>query len=203
VPQSRVIRTLRGSVAASVATFVALVSHVAGGGHVPGALGVLVPLLLSVFVCVLLSGRTLSLWRLSISVALSQLLFHGLFILGTTGSAAASTGPGAHSHSVELVMSSPGMSHGGPDGVWMWVAHGIAAVVTITALHRGETVVAGLLGFTGYVIARIERAFSGLVIASPRPAIKRSAAWFEHRPTPLGVYASVSLQRGPPALLGS
>lgn len=187
-----------------VATFVALVSHVAGGGQVPAALGVVVPLVLSVFVCVLLTGRRRSLWRLSVSVAVSQLLFHGLFILGTSSSVAVSTGSGPHAgHSVGLVMTSPGMSHGGPDGAWMWIAHAVAALVTIAALHRGETVISELLAFTGYVITRLARALSGLVASPSRPASTGLTTWFENRPTPLGVFASVSLQRGPPALSGS
>lgn len=204
MPQSRVIRTLRGLVAAAVATFVALLSHVAGGGQMPGPVGVVVPLVLSVFLCVLLSGRRLSLWRLSISVALSQLLFHGLFILGTTTSTVVSAGSGAHAgHSITMVMTSPGMSHSGPDSIWMWVAHAVAALVTVTALHRGETTIAALLAFTGYVLARFTRTLALPIASSARQVSTGLSMRLEHRPTPLGVFASVSAHRGPPILLGS
>ncbi len=170
----------------------------------PGAIGVLVPLVLSVFVCVLFSGRRLSLWRLSISVALSQIIFHGLFVLGTTTSTGVSTGSGAHAgHSITMVMTSTGMSHGGPDSIWMWVAHGVAAISTIAALYRGETTVSALLAFTLYVLARFGRT-TALPVGSPaRQSSTGLSLWLEHRPTPLGVFASVTSHRGPPILLGS
>ncbi|MDR2997573.1 MAG: hypothetical protein LBU78_05595, partial [Microbacterium sp.] len=79
---SRRPAVIRGFAAASTATFVALAAHVTAGGAMPGPLGVLAPWLLSLMVCVLLAGRKLSALRLSISVIVSQLLFHGLFVLG-------------------------------------------------------------------------------------------------------------------------
>ena len=54
-------RSLRGIAAAVFATFVALASHMIGGGALPSAMGVVVPLVLSMLVCVLLAGRRLSL----------------------------------------------------------------------------------------------------------------------------------------------
>ena len=82
-------RTLRGILAAAGATFVALTSHLLGGGAFPTAMGIIVPLALSILVCVLLPGRRLSLARLTISVGVSQALFHLLFSLfaqtGATG----------------------------------------------------------------------------------------------------------------------
>ena len=85
-------RALRGTLAAAFATFVALTSHILGGGSFPTAMGVIVPLALSILVCVLLSGRQLSLLRLTVSVGISQTLFHLLFSLFTPhGSASPST----------------------------------------------------------------------------------------------------------------
>jgi len=163
-----------------------------------------VPLVLSTFVCVLLSGRRLALWRLSASVAVSQLLFHGLFILGTTSSAVGSSETGVHAgHTMTVVISTAGMSHHGQESIWMWAAHALAAVVTIGLLHRGETAIAALMGFTGYVVSRVARALSPLGGVPVRLVPAGSSHWFEHRPTPLGVFASVSLQRGPPIFSGS
>lgn len=76
-------RALRGTLAAAAATFVALTSHILGGGAFPSATGIIVPLTLSTLVCVLVSGRRLSLPRLTISVGISQTLFHLLFSLFT------------------------------------------------------------------------------------------------------------------------
>lgn len=102
-------RTLRGTLAAVFATFVALTSHILGGGSFPTAMGVIVPLALSILVCVLLAGRRLSLPRLTVSVGISQTLFHLLFSLFTpvtsgspTASARSDNGLaallGSHSH---------------------------------------------------------------------------------------------------------
>ena len=79
---SRLSRVARGGVAASVATWAALLSHVAAGGAMPGWLGVAVPLVLSVAVCTALAGRHLSLVRLAVAVTASQLLFHMGTIFG-------------------------------------------------------------------------------------------------------------------------
>ena len=84
-------RALRGTLAAVFATFVALTSHILGGGSFPTAMGVIVPLALSILVCVLLSGRHLSLPRLTVSVGISQTLFHLLFSLFTPHGSALST----------------------------------------------------------------------------------------------------------------
>lgn len=76
-------RARRGAAAAGFATFVALASHVIAGGGLPTAMGVVVPLVLSTLICVLLSGRRLSLPRLTSSVLVSQSLFHLLFSVFT------------------------------------------------------------------------------------------------------------------------
>lgn len=149
-------RLARGTSAATVATFVAMLSHLAGGGMAPGVVGVLVPWGLSVVVCIALAGRNLSLLRLSGAVAISQLLFHVLFVVGSgtttvpaspTVAGEGQTGPhdAASGHVIlhdqaawqPVVMPSPGpsMTHG--DGT-MWVWHVLAAVLTIGALYRGE-----------------------------------------------------------------
>ncbi len=49
----------------------------------PGALDIAVLWSLSLAVCVVLSGRRLSLTRRALSVGVSQLLSHILFVLGT------------------------------------------------------------------------------------------------------------------------
>lgn len=106
VRPSRAPRLVRGASSASVATFVALLSHVAGGGQAPGLLGIAVPWILSLMVCTLLAGRTLSLLRLSFAVAGSQLLFHALFVLGTVSArASAVTGGHLHDHAAMAPLS--------------------------------------------------------------------------------------------------
>jgi hypothetical protein len=156
-------RVARGAAAATLSTFVALLSHVAGGGIVPAVEGVTVPLLLSLAVCTVLAGRRLSLPRLAASVVMSQVLFHVLFVLGSpTGVTATDGTTTAHVHSVVLDSAT---AHGHPDGSTMWWAHALAALITIVALRRGERATAHLLGVTRIVVvglatARLERARS-------------------------------------------
>ncbi|BCT74823.1 hypothetical protein SCMU_06650 [Sinomonas cyclohexanicum] len=148
VPTPRRHRAARGLAAASVATLGALVPHLAGGGPVPGPVGWAVPWVLSVFVCTAIGGRRLSLWRLSLGIGASQLLFHALFVLGTTP-AAASPLPAHHAHMAAEMSASdmpgigamPGMVPTDPS---MWIWHAVAAMVTIAAFHRGEVLLCGL-----------------------------------------------------------
>lgn len=154
---SRLPQLLRGTGAAAIATFAALFAHVIGGGAIPGPLGIAVPLLLSLVVCVLLAGRAPSLWRLSASVTASQTLFHALFVLGTPVAAGARTTLPSmphHHHSGAQLTAVPeaaasaaarsvarasehtlALLHG---DLTMWVSHLVAAVVTILFLARGE-----------------------------------------------------------------
>lgn len=137
--ESRKPAVVRGFAASSLAIFVALAGHVSGGGQMPAALGILVPWVFSFMISVLLAGRRLSLIRLGISVAVSQLLFHTLFVLGTI---TPSGPPVPHVHGAPLVL--PPMS-GVPVVVTadasMWLGHGVAALLTVAALHRGERLI--------------------------------------------------------------
>jgi len=119
---------------------IALLSHIIGGGEPPALLGLLVPWLLSLPVCVGLTGKQLSLWKLSIAVSASQLLFHTLFVVG-----APSHGPTiTHHHmahgAIELPPVDAALSpHAGMiAGPTMWLMHGLAALVTIFLVHSGE-----------------------------------------------------------------
>jgi hypothetical protein len=137
--RTRGARALRGGLAASSATFVALMSHLAGGGQLPGPLGIVVPLALSLPICVAWSGR-LSLAGLSASVVASQLFFHVLFVLGTP----AQSRPASGVHAGHEGMMMPPTPAGGQatemahTDASMWLSHGLAAVVTIVVLYRGE-----------------------------------------------------------------
>lgn len=207
VRQSRATRTLRGVIAAAFATFVAVLSHLAGGGELPGTWGVVAPLTLSILVSVFLSGRRLSLWRLSASVGVSQFLFHGLFMLGTTTALAQSaTDLGAHAahagHATGALavtglasVPAPHLEHGG--GL-MWLAHAGAALLTIAMLHRGETVLATLAQSVEYVLVRVMPAVVVPALPVRRATPSAAAQWFEKALTPPGYFASAAQRRGPP-----
>lgn len=185
-----------------MATFVALLSHVAGGGQLPAWLGIAVPWMLSLAVSTVLSGRRLSLWRLSISVAVSQALFHTLFVLGTVPAGRHSAPDAAHAgHSTML----PALSAGTQAtelmqadlGMWLW--HGVAAVVTIAALYRGERALVRLRDLALEAIGWARRRVLAII---PQPLVLPSVRLMPveagrlRLPTPL--LASLR-RRGPPS----
>ncbi|NYE19366.1 hypothetical protein [Microbacterium immunditiarum] len=200
--RSRASRALRGTVAASVATFVALLSHVASGGGLPGWLGIVVPWVLSVMVCTLLAGRALSLVRLAGAVALSQLLFHALFVLGTGAPSPAVAGhhhggtttplPALGDEATAMLVADSAM----------WVSHAIAAVVTVVVLYRGEQAIMRLRGILAELRAWAVR-FVARVVPVPLPAPvaaslgDAASGWHVARSPEL----SPLVRRGPPFLL--
>ena len=78
---SRGARVVRGFAAASVATLVAALFHVAGGGLAPSALALTLSLVFSSLGSIALVGKRVAAWRLTLSVLVSQFLFHALFTL--------------------------------------------------------------------------------------------------------------------------
>lgn len=205
MPRSRASRALRGLIGASIATFVALLSHVVADGAMPGWIGIAVPWVLSVMVCTLLAGRSLSLVRLSLGVIASQLLFHFLFVFGfiarSGASGAAQSAHGHHGHGAPGTMTLPPVSALPIDAftgdIMMWISHGIAAIITIAALYRGERAVLHLRDIARGIIAWAART---LVIILP-PPVRHARV----RPTRISLRAPSagparsSLQRrGPP-----
>jgi len=142
---TRWARFTRGWIVAVVSTLVAAVSHTLAGGSGPGALPIVVSLAFAGMICVALAGRTLSLWRGALAVLASQVIFHGLFSLGGSGGAISSeaiAASGTHQHAslpglIEAT-GSTAATHVGHDGPTMWLAHGVAAGLTIVALRFGE-----------------------------------------------------------------
>lgn len=132
-PAARLGRAVLG---AGASTGVALGCHVIGGGHAPAFAGWAVPLALSFVVCLQFAGKSLSLWRLSVSILASQGLFHFLFVLGS--SSIEMSGEHAHHGGPLTVTGVSSMDHGEHGGVVMTLAHLAAAVVTIFALYRAE-----------------------------------------------------------------
>lgn len=156
----------RGFAAASLATFAALAGHVTGGGAMPGPLGILAPWLLSSMICVLLAGRTLSVARLSISVAVSQFLFHGLFVLGTITPSGQSV---PHVHGAPLVLPvSAGVPATAVAAGPMWAGHLLAAVLTVVVAHRGERMLLALRALAIQLVHWARRRVDA-VLTAPAP----------------------------------
>ena len=196
---SRWARFVRGWLTASVAVFVAALSHLAAGGNAPGPLSLVLALAFAGIASVLLAGKSLSLLRLSLSVGISQLLLHGLFGLG--GGSSVTMTSTSHHGAVSLIdaaaspVHAPGAMSGGG---WMWVAHALAAIVTIAALHRGEKTFRALVVETtnrliAVLIERPAAVSIGARAAAVRPVFGRIFV-----PADLGELLSSVLRRGPP-----
>lgn len=163
---TRWARFARGWIVAAVSTFVAALSHTAGGGAAPGLLAVVVSLAFAGIVSVALSGRTLSTWRLTVAVLASQLIFHGLFSLGSAGGRLAATdavtGHASHVGSAVLLMPAGAGAGAGAmaadHGLLMTLAHLCAAIVTVLALRFGERAFWGLFSTVRVALHSLGRA---------------------------------------------
>lgn len=131
VAQRRVL--VQGALAAIVATAIALWFHLLAGGAMPALPGVVVPLLLAFAGCVLLAHVRMPWLRLLSSVGSSQVLFHGLFVLGASEASQPSHTHGHHA--VGVGQSSP----------LMVLAHVVAAVLTAALLRHGELLLARIV----------------------------------------------------------
>ena len=138
VGPARTRRLARGVTTAVGATFVALMSHLIGGGAQPALLGIAVPLLLATSASVALAQLRLRLLRLTVSVAVSQGLFHLLFSVGTPVSVPTSASGHMHHTAGSLAASADALAQAGHASVPMWLAHAGGAVVTVLALRHGE-----------------------------------------------------------------
>ena len=151
---TRVARVVRGLLVAFVALAVAAVAHIAGGGQI-GWVGLVLAFAFSTLASIALAGRTISRVRISIAVLVSQGAFHLLFGLGA-------------GYAATPERSHPGMVMGDPaavtvsaspmvmmDNGWMWAAHGLAAIVTILALVRGERLFWSIAGWVAHSITRL------------------------------------------------
>ena len=220
------LRLLRGTVAATLATSVALGGHLVGGGAMPSWLGVALPWWLSIAACTVLAGSRFSLPRMSIAVVASQALFHGLFMAGTPADPGVQlvAPPGSHlDHGAHLAGSGPGQAvpatHAGHSGVAsatehalhgshadlrMLLWHLVAALVTAFLLHRGETMLWHSSSLVGRLLAVLGTPRPlALPPTSPLPAPARVVPETAHvRPARRAVLTP-QLRRGPPWVLAA
>ncbi|WP_349865365.1 hypothetical protein [Leifsonia sp. WHRI 6310E] len=208
---SRPARAMRGTIASAVAIFVAALFHVAGGGAAPGIVPVALSLAFATLASIALTSRRLSLWRLTVSVVLSQFLFHALFSLGdgtarfvgADGTTAAGhLHPGAH-----LTMTSGAMpaSHTDFTAPSMWLTHATAVLVTVLALRFGERAFWSLFATARVGVLRFASLVAG---AAPIPVrvvavVSAVAAAEPARLRDLGLPLARLRHRGPPALISA
>lgn len=183
---SRWWRVARGATAAAFATFVAAFSHTAAGGPAPSPFGVAVSLVLSIALCTMLTGRTVSLWRLVVSVGVSQFIFHGLF------SGLGAPVPAAHDMAAMGLDAAAPAHHNTPA---MWLAHAVAAVITILALRYAGRAFWGVADTARLLLARL---IAVLVPLSPSPRLRARVADCTFVPRDLSLLLSPMRHRGPP-----
>lgn len=202
---TRWARVVRGWIAAVVSVFVAMCSHALAGGPVPSAAGVALCLAFAAMVCIALAGTSLSLTRLSVSVAISQFLFHGAFsILGTPSSPAVSATVTLGTQQMaamrmgqpSLPTAIPATDAGMAMPQWMWFTHGAAAIVTILALRFGERAFWRLIALARPLVR-------GLLTPLPAPIESREDAGHavrrdERAPRRHDIVLSTRRRRGPP-----
>ena len=197
---TRWARFARGWIVAGFSTFVAALSHTLGGGAVPGLLAVVVSLAFAAIVSIGLSGRTLSTWRLTAAVLVSQLIFHGLFSLGSAGGTLVTTDAASahanHAGSIAVSALPAGTMSGTDHGLMMTLAHVLAAVVTVIALRFGERAFWGLFSTAAVALTALVK----VIVLTPIPNIPRSIPALSTflPPRDLLVLLSPMRHRGPP-----
>jgi len=201
-------RVFRGFVTAFGATFVALVSHILGGGDLPGPAGIIIPLVISLPFCLALTVKKLSLFRLSLAVAVSQGLFHSLFVLGTPlppASAVRAALLEQHAHHAAYY---PGLPEGSVNllhaGAVMWLWHVIAGIITVAYLHCGAQLAMHVKRLAlGLRDLLADLRWLVVLVVTPVPTIPRAHSKVaEHPLTSQDVFHAVR-RRGPPFALAA
>jgi len=184
---TRALRVLRGSAAAFVATFTAAFSHQFAGGVAPSLFGTAVSLVLSVAVCTLLAGRTVSLVRLTIAILFSQAMYHMLF-------SAMLAPAGIAKHNMSAMTFSFGSAAQTANSV-MSASHLAAAFVTIVMFRYAEVALWGLLDTARIFLARL----LGSVVTVPISETRvRLALVSPHVANFAARFLSTMRYRGPP-----
>lgn len=148
----------------------------------------------AVVACTFIGGRTLTLPRLIVGVALSQVLLHLLFSIdaGATGAEMMSSHHG-------VVIRQFDATTAGPDAdAAMWLAHAVAGAITIVLIRWGHLSFRALRRLARPVADALRRALvepGSMGIESSAPSPSRDTE--SPRPPP---WARSLSRRGPPLL---
>ena len=198
----RVTRVVRGSMAGAFATFMALMSHVAAGGALPGWVGIVVPLVLSMLLCMLLAGRKLSATRTLVGVSVSQFFFHTLFILGaaSSGATAGTAGTmGHHNHGAMVMTEWETTATLITADTTMWGWHALAATVTAVVVYRAERAAFLMRALAAAIAGWFRRVIVALIGILVEPArATRSAVDTTVLPALSRLFVARAWRRGPP-----
>lgn len=192
---SRQVRVLRGVAAPLFAVFTAMVFHASAGGAVPSGAGLLLTLAIAVPPSILLARRRPSLWRLTASVVVSQLVFHVLFTM-TSEHSHLIVHAGHHTEHITVV-AGPGAAMDMSASPLMWAAHAAAALVTIVALRHGERMARAILGLAIRFAVRLIQAVVVVPEGEPAAAVPAPRLTLRDVAERIGRLR----HRGPPLLL--
>jgi hypothetical protein len=142
-------------VLAAASLFVASMSHVAAGGHAPGPLALALASAFSLVVCTAVVGRMLTLPRLVLGVAFSQLMLHLLFSLDGGGGGALMSS-GHHGVAVARVIA-PASGVLPPPDLGMWGSHAVAGLITVVLIRWGHLTVRAMRALARPFAARVRR----------------------------------------------
>jgi hypothetical protein len=208
VTTTRWTRFLRGWLTAGFSVVVAAFSHVAGGGERPALLGVVLALAFSVPLCVALARGRVSTTRLLPAVALSQLAFHLLFTVGAPATGQGPTASGGHHGPLVLTAAVDGASRvatsAGADHVMamssstMWLAHGLAALLTVLGLRHGARCADRLVRLAARRLT-VVRLLLSVTASVPESRVVPITEVATRRPAPL-VFLTARPRRGPPVV---
>lgn len=199
---ARAQRLARGWIVGLVATTVAAVSHSLAGGYRPGILSFGIALVFAGLLGTAVIGTRPSLPRLSVAVGVSQLAFHLLFSTLGGGSGTSVSPSGGMSDMSAMGGASPAaLVASGHDHLAdpsMWIAHALAAVLTIAFLRHAELAVWSMLTrVVARVVIRIAfAAVSVLPAERPRPTVGSQ----DLPPLITRVLIASAGRRGPPLL---
>lgn len=178
-----------------MAIFMALLGHIAGGGALPHIAGIAAPWALALMVSVLLSGTRLSLVRLTLSVLVSQALFHMLFTIGTpSGAVVDPLALHCSPFGGSILPNLPPVA--GVDGS-MWLGHAIAVIFTVSLLYRGELLLRALLRTAEQFVQYLRRTLD-IPTHLHAPAFPRVAGLFHAAHFPRTLILRTLRGRAPP-----
>lgn len=192
---TRWARVARGLGLSAASLFVASMSHVAAGGPAPGPLALVLSSAFSLVFCMVLVGRVLSLPRVVTAVAFSQLLLHLLFSLDASGGTRMST----EHHGMVMTLSAPVASSGAVEiDAGMWIAHAIAAVLTVAVIRGGHLTARAIRALAQPFLVLVRQL---LTVGIPlRPAVRAHRCSRGLLPLHSRAWSGSLSRRGPPLL---
>ena len=148
--------------------------------------------MISITICTLLAGRTLSLLRLSIAILASQAMYHSLFSAMLAPEGIAQHDMAAMTFDFSSVAQSADSA--------MSLSHGVAAVVTILAFRYAESAFWGLFDTARMFVSRL---FASLSLSATPVLEFRMLPRTAPAITLVLRFLSTTRYRGPPAKLAA